>query len=155
MLETKAGENAGQKNAELFKEELNSINEEKKIGAKISYDVIPSEFITSQNKFNSLYMKLIKTFEGEEELYADITFGPKALPQLIFTAMQFGEKFFDCSIGNVIYLKTEFGKNNVIKPDSQLICDYTHLYLLSSFNSVIEASSGEKAVKAFEILLKE
>ena len=108
LLETKAGDKAGAKNAQLFMNELNSINEENKIGAKISYEIIPSDFITSRSKFNDLYLKLIKNFEYEAELYADITFGPKSLPLLIFTAMQFGEKFYDCSIGNVIYLKAEF-----------------------------------------------
>lgn len=134
--------------------ELNSINEENKIGAKISYEIIPSDFITSRSKFNDLYLKLIKNFEYEAELYADITFGPKSLPLLIFTAMQFGEKFYDCSIGNVIYLKAEF-KNNVLVEGTQLICDYTPLYLLNSFNNTIETTSGEKAIDAVKVLLQD
>ena len=108
--------------------------------------------------------KLIKNFEYEAELYADITFGPKSLPLLIFTAMQFGEKFYDCSIGNVIYLKAEFLNNveingvihnNVIKEGSQLICDYTPLYLLNSFTNTIESVSGEKAIDAVKALLED
>lgn len=154
LLETKAGDKAGAKNAQLFMNELNSINEENKIGAKISYEIIPSDFITSRSKFNDLYLKLIKNFEYEAELYADITFGPKSLPLLIFTAMQFGEKFYDCSIGNVIYLKAEF-KNNVLVEGTQLICDYTPLYLLNSFNNTIETTSGEKAIDAVKVLLQD
>ena len=154
LLETKAGDKAGAKNAQLFMNELNGINDENKIGAKISYEIIPSDFITSRSKFNDLYLKLIKNFEYEAELYADITFGPKSLPLLIFTAMQFGEKFFDCSIGNVIYLKAEF-QNNVIVEGTQLICDYTPLYLLNSFNNTIETSTGEKAIDAVKVLLQD
>jgi len=154
LLETKAGDKAGTKNAQLFMNELNAINDENKIGAKISYEIIPSDFITSRSKFNDLYLKLIKNFEYEAELYADITFGPKSLPLLIFTAMQFGEKFYDCSIGNVIYLKAEF-KNNVLVEGTQLICDYTPLYLLNSFNNTIETTSGEKAIDAVKVLLQD
>lgn len=154
LLETKAGDKAGAKNAQLFMNELNAINDENKIGAKISYEIIPSDFITSRSKFNDLYLKLIKNFEYEAELYADITFGPKSLPLLIFTAMQFGEKFYDCSIGIVIYLKAEF-KNNVLVEGTQLICDYTPLYLLNSFNNTIETTSGEKAIDAVKVLLQD
>ena len=154
LLETKAGDKAGTKNAQLFMNELNSINDENKIGAKISYEVIPSDFITSRSKFNDLYLKLIKSFEYEAELYADITFGPKSLPLLIFATMQFGEKFYDCSIGNVIYLKAEF-KNNELVEGTQLICDYTPLYLLNSFTNTIETTSGEKAIVAVKVLLQD
>ena len=152
LFETEAGDKAGSKNAQLFMEELNSINET--LGANIHYEIIPSDFVTSKGNMNNLYIRMIKNFEGMEELSADITFGPKFLPLLIFSAMQFGEKFFDCSIGNVIYKKTEF-KNGKIDPDSQLICDYTPLYLINSFINTIESSSGENAIKAVETLLED
>lgn len=155
LLETKAGEQAGEKNAKLFEEELNEINRSNNINAKIEYEIISSDFIVSKDKYNSLFMKLISFFKGEEELYADITFGPKSLPLVIFSALQFGEKFYDCSVGNIIYLKTEFGEENKIKSDSQMICDYTPLYQLNSFITTMQSTSGDKAKKAFEILFKE
>ena len=68
--------------------------------------------------------------------------------------MQFGEKFFDCSIGNVIYLKTEF-KNGKIVDGSQCIFDITPLYMLSSFTNTIECSSGERAIAALDALFEE
>lgn len=151
LLETKAGDKAGSKNAQLFMDELNEINE--KIKAKISYEIIPFDFITGKNGFKELYLKLIKNLEPGAELYSDITFGPKALPLLIFAAMQFGEKFFDCSIGNVIYLKNEF-KNGQVVENSQLVCDYTSLYLLNSFTNAIESDSGSKAVDTVEKLFE-
>lgn len=149
LLDTKGGDNAGEKNAQLFISELNELN---KCGANITYKIIPNNFIDSKSKQTELYKQLIKTFESEAELYADITFGPKSLPLLIFAAMQFGEKFFDCTIGNVIYLKTEF-KNNKIDEASQIICNYTPLYMLNSFTNAIECVSGEKAIAAVEALL--
>lgn len=154
LLETNAGEKAGTKNANLFIEELNEINKNNGVNAKIDYEIIPSDFITSKEKSNELYVRLLKNLEYEAEIYADITFGPKTLTMLITSAMQFGEKFFDCSIGNVIYLKAEW-KDNKIIDGTQLICDYTPLYLLNSFTNTIESASGEKAIKAIETLFEE
>ena len=150
LIETKAGDNAGSKNAQLFMNELNELNS---CGASITYEVIPSSFVEDKDGFKELYKKLLKPLEKEAELYADVTFGPKSLPLLIFAAMQFGEKFFDCTIGNVIYLKTEF-KNGRVDESSQIICDYTPLYMLNSFTNTIECSSGEKAIAAVEALFE-
>ncbi len=154
LLETRAGDKAGAKNAQLFMDELNEINSLNSIGAKITYEIIPSDFLISKKGLNDIYLKLIKNIKSDVELSADITFGPKSLPLLIFTAMQFGEKFFDCSIGNVIYMKTEF-KNNAIVEGTQLICDYTPLYMLNSFTNTIECANGEKAIASVEALLRE
>lgn len=151
LLETNAGAQAGKKNAQLFIDELNSFNT---AGANISYEIITSEFINDKAKYKELYKKLVNNFTEGAELYADITFGIKTLPILILNAMQFGEKFFDCTIGNVIYLKTEF-KDGVIVDGSQCIFDLTPLYMLSTFTNNIECSSGERAVAALDALFEE
>lgn len=150
LLETNAGAQAGKKNAQLFIDELNSFNT---AGANISYEIITSEFINDKAKYKELYKKLVNNFTEGAELYADITFGIKTLPILILNAMQFGEKFFDCTIGNVIYLKTEF-KDGVIVDGSQCIFDLTPLYMLSTFTNNIECSSGERAIAALDALFE-
>lgn len=151
LLETNAGAQAGKKNAQLFIDELNSFNT---AGANISYEIITSEFINDKAKYKELYKKLVSNFTEGAELYADITFGIKTLPILILNAMQFGEKFFDCTIGNVIYLRTEF-KDGVIVDGSQCIFDLTPLYMLSTFTNNIECSSGERAIVALDALFEE
>ena len=151
LIETLAGDKAGKKNAQLFMDELNELN---KCGAQISYNIIPSEFVETKAKYKELYKKLVSNLKQDAELYADITFGVKTLPILILNAMQFGEKFFDCSIGNVIYLKTEF-KDGKIVEGSQCIYDITSLYMLSTFTNTIECSSGERAIAALDALFEE
>lgn len=151
LLHTNAGDMAGEKNASLFEEELNKLN---KCGAKIEYVHIGTDYVTSKKQTKDLYKLLIKQLSQEAELSADITFGQKSLPLLIFAAMQFGEKFFDCSIGNVIYEKIDFVNGKPIE-GSQLICDYTPLYMLNSFTNTIECASGEKAISTVEALLKD
>lgn len=151
LLHTKAGDKAGSKNAELFKSELDELNT---VGAKIEYVEIASDYIVSKNQFKTLYKMLIKNLENVAELSADITFGPKSLPLMIFSALQFGEKFFDCSIGNVVYQKIDIVNGKPVE-GSQLLCDYTPLYLLNSFTNTIESSSGEKAIAAVEALFED
>ena len=150
LIETKAGDDAGAKNAQLSMNELNEINT---CGASITYEVIPSSFLETKDNFKGLYKKLLKILENDAEISADITFGPKALPLMIFSSIQFAEKFFDCSIGNVIYLKSEF-KNGKVDEKSQVVCDYTPLYMLNSLTNTIESSSGERAVAAIEALFE-
>ena len=150
LIQTKGGDNAGSKNASLFMDELDALNT---CGASIKYEIIPSSFVETKEKFKDLYKNLIKNLEDDCELSADVTFGPKSLPLMIFAAIQFGEKFFDCSIGNIIYLKAEF-KDNIFVEGSQMIYDYTPLYMLNSLTNTIECSSGDKAVAAVEALFE-
>lgn len=149
LLPTNGGENAGSKNVQLFMDELNELNT---VGASITYEVIPSDFVETKEKFAGLYKKLIKSLEEEVELWADITFGPKSLPLTIFAVLQFGEKFFDCDIGNIIYSKIEHKSGKPVE-GTQRICDYTPLYMINSFTNTIDCNSGKTAVAAVEALL--
>lgn len=151
LLETKGGENAGEENAKLFMDELNSFN---KVGAKISNKNFKTAFDPSKTNFQFMFRNLIKELEEGAEIYADVTWGPKPLAFLLLTVIQFAEKFFDCQVGNIVYSKVEFfgGK---IKEGSEMIYDITPLYLLNSFTNTIESSTGEKAIKAVESLFEE
>jgi hypothetical protein len=152
LLETKGGENAGEENAKLFKEELDHFNQN--IGAKINYETLSNAFDPSKTNFQFMFKALIKELEQGAEIYADVTFGPKPLAFLLFTVLQFAEKFFDCSIGNIVYSKVEFRKGEII-PGSEMIYDITPLYLMNSFTNMIESTSSECAIKAVEALFEE
>ena len=158
LIQTEGGDQAGEKNACLYKNELNSLNV---CGASITYVDIKSPFTENEEKFKKLYLDLIRTLEQDAELYTDVTFGPKSLPLTIFAVLQFGEKFFDCSIGNVIYLKADHAtvvengiSVNRIKPNSQKICDYTPLYMINRITNTISAKTGEKAISAVQIMFQ-
>ena len=66
LIETKAGDKAGSKNAQLFMNELNELNT---CGASITYEVIPSSFVENKDGFKDLYKKLLKALENDAELY--------------------------------------------------------------------------------------
>ena len=151
LLKTEGGENAGDENAELFKEELNHFNT---VGAKISYETLANAFDPSKTNFQFTFKALIKKLEEGAEIYADITYGPKPLAFLLFTVCQFAEKFFDCSIGNIVYSKVEF-QNGKIVDGSEMIYDITPLYLMNSLTNMIEAPSSERAIRTVEALFEE
>ena len=142
-----------QENAKKFMEELHYFN---KVGAKIREAVISRTFDESKTNFHELYEKLLDELEDDAELYVDITFGPKTPVLLIFNVLQFAEKFFNCSIGNIVYSKVIFkpGTSEVI-PGSEMIYDITPLYMLSGITNIIECSDSGKAVQAVKCLFKD
>ena len=151
LLETKGGENAGTENAKNFIDELNEFN---KVGAFISKEVIPSPFDESKTNFQNMFKTLIRELEEGAEIYCDLTYGPKPLAFLVFSVLRFAEKFYDCSIGNIVYSKVEFRGNQIV-PGSEKIYDITPLYLLDTFTNTIQSSSAENAVKTVNALFED
>ena len=103
-----------------------------------------------------MYEALIEQLEEGAELYVDITYGPKTPVLLIFAVLQFAEKFFHCSIGNIVYSKVIFkpGTSEIL-PGSEMIYDVTPLYMLNSITNTLECSNGDVAVKAIKALFKD
>lgn len=142
-----------QENEKKFMEELRHFNT---VGANIREAVVTRPFDESKTNFHTLYENLLDQLEEDAELYVDVTFGPKTPVLLIFTVLQFAEKFFNCSIGNIVYSKVIFKKGTPeVIPGSEMIYDITPLYMLSSITNTIECSSGEKAVKAVKTLFED
>ena len=140
-------------NAQKFMDELNHFNT---VGAKIREAIITRPFDESKTNFHELYENILDELEEDAELYVDVTFGPKTPVLLLFAVLQFAEKFFHCSIGNIVYSKVVFKKGtSEVIPGSEMIYDITPLYLLNSFTNTIESSTGEKAIKAVESLFEE
>ena len=141
------------KNTTLFMEELTHFN---KVGAHIQEAVIMRPFDESKTNFHFMYEALIEQLEEGAELYVDITYGPKTPVLLIFAVLQFAEKFFHCSIGNIVYSKVIFkpGTSEIL-PGSEMIYDITPLYMLNSITNTLECSNGDVAVKAIKALFKD
>ncbi len=142
-----------QENAKKFMDELQEFN---KVGASIRPAVITRPFDESKTNFHELYEALLDQLEDDAELYVDVTFGPKTPVLLIFSVLQFAEKFFHCSIGNIVYSKVIFKKGtSEVIPGTEMIYDITPLYMLNSITNTIECSSSEKAVKAVKALFED
>ena len=147
LLRTENVTENNQKNSDLFIQELNSINS--KIGAKITYDILDSEFKETKNNHELRLKQMIDEIEDNSQLFADITYGPKPLPMVLMCVLSFAEKFLNCDVKSVVYGKVNFTGENISNPE---LYDVTSLYYLNNLVGTMEASScseAKKSLKAF------
>lgn len=119
-------------------------------GAKFEYSVIDTDFEETQATHDSLLLSIVDELEEKAHIIADITYGPKDLPIVLFTAMNFGEKFFDCEIDNIVYGQATFVDGNAINTK---ICDMIPLYYLNSVANTVQCSDPSKAKQMLKSLL--
>jgi alpha-L-arabinofuranosidase len=148
LLEKKDEYGHFQKNTEDFKQELNEAN--KNIGAKLSYIVIDTDFSQSSIVHEQLMGSIVDELEIGNHILADITYGPKDLPIVIFTALNFAEKFLECKVDNIVYGQASFVDGKVVNTK---ICDMIPLYCLASITNTINCVEPEKAKKMLKSLL--
>jgi len=119
-------------------------------GAKIEYKIIDTEFTEAQATHDGLLLSIVDELEEKAHIVADITYGPKDLPIVLFTAMNFAERFFDCEIDNIVYGQATFVDGN---PQNTRICDMIPLYYLNSVANTVQCSDPSKAKQMLKSLL--
>lgn len=137
-----------EQNIGLFKEEFANANTN--IGAKVSYTIIDTDFSQSKSVHEHLMGQLVEEFEIGAHVIVDTTYGPKDLPVVIFTALNFAEKFLKCEIDNIIYGQASFADGHAV--DTKL-CDMIPLYYLGSITNTIHCVEPEKAKSMLKTLL--
>lgn len=147
LLKTMSKENNSEKNAEIFKNELDEINA--KIGAKIEYEAIESDFVEDKQNNEKRLRAMLSRIETDAEIYADITFGQKPLPMILMCVLGFAEKFFNADIKKIVYGKVDFVKHADGKsyPENPELYDVTFLYYLNNLMAAMDAPNGEEALK--------
>ena len=137
-----------QKNTDLFEEELLAANEN--IGAKIVFKTVETEFNEEQSVHEELLGRIVDEIEDGAHILADITFGPKDLPIILFSALNFAEKFLGCEVDNLIYGQVNFQNEVPINPK---ICDMVPLYCLYSITNTVRAEEPKRAREMLKSLL--
>lgn len=137
----------------LYKNELDSIN--KDIGAKVSCQIIESNFAETRDAFGERFIHLFEGLSEGVKIYADITFGSKPTSHIIMNVLYFAEKFFNADVESVVYGKilfkdTEDGRT-VIDNESAKICDVTVLYLMNNLTYSMNAASGKDALDTMKV----
>jgi hypothetical protein len=139
---------------DAFKEELKTINIG--VGADIEYADKPivMPFEGTRKTFDEILQALIAEIKEDTEIIADITYGSKMQPILLFSALNFAEKYFNADIKNIIYGKVNFvpDPNNPDPrarkiPKNPVIYDLTPLYYLNSLINEIDCDSASDAKK--------
>lgn len=148
MLVKKDPDGNYQKNAAEFVEELLAINEN--IGAKIEFKTVETNFSEDQEIHEMLLSKIVDEIDDETHIIADITYGPKDLPIVLFSALNFSEKFLNCEIDNIIYGQAIFKDG---KPTNTKICDMVPLYYLNSVTNTIRSEDSGRARQMLKSLL--
>ena len=136
------------RNTEFFKDELADANA--KIGAAIEYAVIDTDFVEARSVHEQLMGKIVDELSVGSHIIADITYGPKDLPIVIFAALNFAEKFLDCTVDNIVYGQASFVDGQAV--DTK-ICDMIPLYCLGSVTNTIHCTEPEKAKSMLKSLL--
>lgn len=150
LLKTMTQDGNAEKNAELFRQELDAINAS--IGARIAYEMIDTAFVETKANHEKRLRAMLAKIEGGAQLYADITFGQKPLPMVLMCVLHFAEKFFDADIKKIVYGKVEFVRHDDGKsyPENPELYDVTSLYYLNGFVGAMEAPSGAEALKSLD-----
>jgi len=150
------------KYAEMYADELNEIN--KKIGAHITYCDILEDFNESRSVHKERFLKSIRFLEKDAELYADITMGQKTMIPLVFSALTFGERFFNADIQYIVYGQIKFIPNpkyvdqettpeerpKIKDLEHAQLHDITTLFYLNNMAIAMEAPDGKTAVNLVE-----
>ena len=134
----------------LFKDELNEIN--KDIGANIEYRVIKTEFNESYQVESTLLYDSVKELSKDCEIYADISYGPKTLPFIIFYTIKFAQKVYNAQLKMVIYGKVDFKPNSSEVTNAQIF-DETPFFSLDNILNVIDEQSPKNALEIFKLMI--
>jgi len=140
--------NSGRNTAE-YKKELDRINSG--IGAKIEYKILSTPHNESREIQEKLFKEILDEFAEGAIVYADITYGTKSLPIIVFSALNFAERFFNAEIKNIVYGKVDFDKDN--NPCNPELFDMSALFYLNSIVNTIECTDGNSAIKILDAIL--
>ena len=130
-------------------EELKKEMEEAGISA--SFDTVDSEFEESRDVHEKLMRDIVSKIDCGTALTADVTYGSKDVPVVVFAAMNFAEKHLGCEVENIIYGQAFFSDNG--KVAGAKLCDLAPLYTLNNLSNVIKCDSGEKAKKVLDNII--
>lgn len=137
-----------EQNIEFFKKELEQSNAVAK--APVSYSVIDTDFSQTKQVHEQLMGALVDEIEIGSHIIVDTTYGPKDLPVVIFTALNFAEKFLNCSVDNIVYGQASFVDGHAVNTK---LCDMIPLYCLGSITNTIRSVEPDKAKSMLKTLL--
>ena len=149
LLIKKDGNTFYEKNTADYKREIEDIC--RTTGAKAEFVSIDTAFSQEKENHEQLMKRLVDEIDTGAHIMVDITYGPKDLPIVIFSALNFAEKFLKCEIDNIVYGQAAFKDDKVV---GSTICDMIPLYCLSSVTNTIKCDEPEKARQMLGSLLE-
>ncbi len=152
LLKTRTGkeelDSQTKRNARLFEDELDEMLDGRNI--RVEYISLVSEFDESKEKHEIRFRNMLSYLDDDCELYADITFGPKLLPMMVFCVFNFAERFFNCHIREIVYGKALHDMQTNEAHSGELY-DVSPMYHLNNLTNSMEAENGKEAIKALDM----
>lgn len=148
LLIKKDGNTFYRKNADDYKLEIGSIC--KSTGLKARFVLIDTDFEQRKETHAQLMGRLVDEIDVGAHIIADITYGPKDLPIVVFSALNFAERFLQCEIDHIVYGKGDFRDGRLA---SSSLCDMIPLYCLGSVTNMIRCDDAQKARQMLKSLL--
>ena len=139
---------AAEQNLKDFQEEFSAVVSSN--GAIAEFCVLRSDFLEAKDVHEKLLGNLVEEIAVGSQILVDLTYGPKDLPIIIFTALNFAEKFLKCEIENIVYGQASFFNGRVVNTK---ICDMVPLYYLGSVTNTIGSADPAKAKSMLKALL--
>lgn len=149
LLIKKDGNTFYENNTADYKQEIEDIC--RTTGAKAEFISIDTAFSQEKENHEQLMKRLVDEIDTGAHIMVDITYGPKDLPIVIFSALNFAEKFLKCEIDNIVYGQAVFKDDKVV---GSTICDMIPLYCLGSVTNTIKCDEPEKARQMLGSLLE-
>jgi hypothetical protein len=150
LLKKDDKEGFGGKSAGIYMGELDRINAS--IGAGLEYKILSAPHDESREFQEKLLKEMVGELTDGAAVYADITYGTKSLPIIVFSVLNFAEKFFKADIKNIVYGKVDFDNGTPVNPE---LFDMTALFYLNSIANTMECKDGETAKKLLGTILSE
>lgn len=119
-------------------------------GAAFSSETVYSPFEENEQTHGDLMLSIIEKVPEGTTLLVDMTYGPKDLAIVEFSALHFLEDFCNCEIDNILYGHTTFVDG---VPTDGKLCDMAALYYISSIMNKVKTDDSERAVKMLKVVL--
>ena len=145
ILELQRKSGAIKENTDHYLQDLQKI--ENLTGVKIHPRTIELPFNESKTTFQKAFFELIQELEENAEIYVDITFGAKTTSLLLFSFLQFAEKYFNCDVKMVDYVQRDYDEKEKPIIGSECIYDVTSLYYLNTLMNEMKCKNGKEAVE--------
>lgn len=110
-------------------EKLSSCNE------NIKFKIVKVPFASTKEGLGEAYKKIRSSITPNSNIYADLTFGAKYMPLILFCVFNYAEKYLSCEIKKLYYGFYE-GDNST----PNYIVDFTTLYLLNNFGIMFDGT---------------
>ncbi|MEE0134042.1 MAG: TM1812 family CRISPR-associated protein [Treponema sp.] len=152
LIKTRTGredvDSQTKKNVRIFEDEFDELLTGKNVC--VDYIHLVSEVDESKENHEIRFRNLLDHLEEDAYLYADITFGHKLLPMMVFCVFNFAERFFNCHIREIVYGKA-IHDIHTNQAHSGELYDVSPMYHLNNLTNSMEAVNGKEAINALDM----